>query len=615
MTVSRVINGNDRVSPAARRSVEQAISELGYVPSRLARGLSRQRTGTLALVVPDVANPFFTLIVRAAEDVARRAGYRIVLCDTRGDLTIEREVIEEMIAHRVEGIVIAPVSDRSRSHLLRFAKFGVPFVLVDRTVPGIDVDTILGDSVGGAEQLVEHLIGLGHRRIGFIVESDEVSTARDRRRGYESALQAAGIPLNSELVAKATVDPQGGFNGMQRLLELDDPPTAVFTVSNLVALGAIEAVREVGLEVPDDVALVCFDDIEYASRLNPFLTVMEQPAEAFGTMATQLLIDRIEGRGSERPRMVVLPAAFVIREILRRLDWRAPRMTVYGGIEAGGSKWVCAVGTGPTDLRAVEAIPTTSPSETIERVVRFFEREGPVAAVGIGSFGPVDRIPTSPTWGHITTTPKPGWADTDVGQEIRRRLSVPIAFDTDVNAAALGEYRWGAAQGLDTFCYVTIGTGIGGGGMVGGKLLHGLVHPEFGHIRIPHDTQADPFLGACPYHRDCWEGLASGRAIQERWGLPARELSDASAWNLASPIPRTRPRLGYLPPLPGAHHSRWRRDEPSRPVGSRATERRRARERVPRSRDVGPRHLDVHHAAVPRLPHRRSGRHRSSPIG
>jgi LacI family transcriptional regulator len=314
MTVSRVINGNDRVSPASRRSVEQAISELGYVPSRLARGLSRQRTGTLALIVPDVANPFFTLIVRAAEDVARRAGYRIILCDTRGDLTIEREVLEEMIAHRVEGIVIAPVSDRSRSHLLRFAKFGVPFVLVDRTVPGIDVDTILGDSVGGAEQLVEHLIGLGHRRIGFIVESDEVSTARDRRRGYESALQAAGIPLNPELVAKATVDPQGGFNGMQRLLELDDPPTAVFTVSNLVALGAIEAVREAGLQVPDDVALVCFDDIEYASRLNPFLTVMEQPAEAFGTMGTQLLIDRIEGRGSERPRMVVLPAAFVIRK-------------------------------------------------------------------------------------------------------------------------------------------------------------------------------------------------------------------------------------------------------------------------------------------------------------
>jgi fructokinase len=207
-------------------------------------------------------------------------------------------------------------------------------------------------------------------------------------------------------------------------------------------------------------------------------------------------------------------------------------MTVYGGIEAGGSKWECAVGTGPADLRAVETIPTTSPEETIDRVVAFFEREDPVAAIGIGSFGPLDRKPSSPTWGHITTTPKPGWAHTDVGQEIRRRLSVPVAFDTDVNAAALGEHRWGAAEGLDTFCYITVGTGIGGGGMLGGKLLHGLVHPEFGHIRIPHDRDADPFPGACPYHGDCWEGLASGRAIEARWGQPAVELADATAWEL-----------------------------------------------------------------------------------
>ena len=213
MTVSRVINASERVSPETRRRVEQAISELGYVPSRLASGLSRQRTGTLALIVPDVANPFFTLIVRGAEDVARRAGFRVLLCDTRADLDVEREVIEEMIAHRVEGIVIAPVSDRSKSNLRRLAKFGVPFVLIDRTVSGIESDVVLGDSFGGARQLVEHLISLGHRRIGFIVESDEVSTARDRRRGYESALTAAGIPVDPALVADATVDPSGGTRG------------------------------------------------------------------------------------------------------------------------------------------------------------------------------------------------------------------------------------------------------------------------------------------------------------------------------------------------------------------------------------------------------------------
>jgi fructokinase len=206
---------------------------------------------------------------------------------------------------------------------------------------------------------------------------------------------------------------------------------------------------------------------------------------------------------------------------------------VYGGIEAGGSKWVCAIGTSPDDLRATETILTTGPRETIDRTVAFFEREGPVDAIGIGSFGPVDLKPSSPTWGHITTTTKPGWANTDVGPEIGRRLSVPVAFDTDVNAAALGEHRWGAAQGLDTFCYVTIGTGIGGGAGVGGKLVHGLVHPEFGHLRIPHDHDRDPFPGVCPYHGDCWEGLASGPAIEARWGRPAAELgADHAAWEL-----------------------------------------------------------------------------------
>jgi fructokinase len=192
-------------------------------------------------------------------------------------------------------------------------------------------------------------------------------------------------------------------------------------------------------------------------------------------------------------------------------------MTVYGGIETGGSKWECAIGTGPDDVRAAVTIPTTSPDETIERAVAFFELEGPVAAVGIGSFGPIDKKPGSPTWGFITSTPKPEWADTDVGQVVRRRLGVPVAFDTDVNAAALGEHRWGAAQGLETFCYVTVGTGIGGGGMMHGELLDGLVHPEVGHMRIPHDRERDPFDGVCPFHGDCWEGLASGRAIDARW--------------------------------------------------------------------------------------------------
>ena len=208
-------------------------------------------------------------------------------------------------------------------------------------------------------------------------------------------------------------------------------------------------------------------------------------------------------------------------------------MSVFGGIEAGGTKFVCAIGTGPDDLRAVVRFPTTTPEETLGRAVAFLKEQGPLAGVGVASFGPVDLDPASPTYGHITTTPKPGWAGVDVVGPIRRALDVPVGFDTDVNGAALGEHRWGAAQGLDTFVYLTVGTGIGGGGMAGGRLLHGLLHPEMGHIRLPHDRERDPYPGCCPYHGDCLEGLASGPAIEGRWGQPAETLPpDHPAWEL-----------------------------------------------------------------------------------
>ena len=191
---------------------------------------------------------------------------------------------------------------------------------------------------------------------------------------------------------------------------------------------------------------------------------------------------------------------------------------ILGGIEAGGTKWVCALGTGPDDVRDSVVFPTESPVETIARAVEFLSTAGgDLAAVGVGSFGPVDLDRTSPTWGRITTTPKPGWRNVDLVPTLSAALGVPVGFDTDVNAAALGEYRWGAARGLDTCCYLTVGTGIGGGAVTNGRLLHGLVHPEMGHMRIPHDRELDPFDGNCPYHGDCFEGLASGRAVAARW--------------------------------------------------------------------------------------------------
>jgi fructokinase len=204
----------------------------------------------------------------------------------------------------------------------------------------------------------------------------------------------------------------------------------------------------------------------------------------------------------------------------------------FGGIEAGGSKFVCAIGSGPDDIETCE-IPTTTPDATIGRAVKFFQAAGPISRIGIASFGPIDPNPTSPTFGYITSTPKLAWRHFDFAGAIRRALGVEVAFDTDVNAAALGEFRWGAAQGLTDFLYLTVGTGIGGGGMSNGRLMHGRAHPEMGHIRIPHDLLRDPFAGCCPYHGDCIEGLASAPAIEARWGAPGEKLpAGHAAWEL-----------------------------------------------------------------------------------
>ena len=209
-------------------------------------------------------------------------------------------------------------------------------------------------------------------------------------------------------------------------------------------------------------------------------------------------------------------------------------MSIFGCIEAGGTKFVCGVGTGPDDLQ-VETFPTLSPDATLASVIQFFRDQAghELRAVGIGSFGPVDLRPKSPTFGYITSTPKPGWQQYDLARQIARALGVPVGFDTDVNAAAAGEARWGAGRGIPNFVYLTVGTGIGGGAIVNGEVIHGLVHPEMGHIRIPHDPAADPYPGRCPFHHDCLEGLASGPAMEARWGKPAHELpDDHPGWRL-----------------------------------------------------------------------------------
>ena len=209
---------------------------------------------------------------------------------------------------------------------------------------------------------------------------------------------------------------------------------------------------------------------------------------------------------------------------------------LFGGIEAGGTKFVCAIGSDPDNILAEIRFATTTPEETLGRAIAFFKQyhsKTPLRAIGIANFGPVDLNPESPTYGSVTKTPKPKWSNVDIVGKFVEAFNIPIGFDTDVNGALLGEYRWGAAQGFENSIYLTIGTGVGGGALVGGKLVHGLVHPEMGHIRLPHNFELDPFAGGCPFHGDCFEGLAAGPALEKRWGQKAETLSPHHpAWDL-----------------------------------------------------------------------------------
>ena len=312
MTVSRVLNGG-AVRADTRRRIEALIAELDYVPNSVARGLTSRRSGALGLIVPDLLNPFFAQVVRGAETVARRAGYRLLLGNSEGDLVLEHDYVDDMVSHRVEGLLVAPVSNRSRSNLRPLLRRSFPFVLIDRAVPGLKSDLVESDGVGGARLLVEHLLALGHRRIAMILGPDDVSTTRQRRQGYLDALWAAASSRTRHSCSRPRSTAPADTAPCERALALDPRPTAVFAVNNMTALGAMQAMREAGLTVPDDIALVCFDDVEHLAVLSPFLTVVDQPAETFGTLAAELLLERIGRPEARRPRHVVLQPQLIIR--------------------------------------------------------------------------------------------------------------------------------------------------------------------------------------------------------------------------------------------------------------------------------------------------------------
>ena len=311
ITASRVINNSGYVSAETRRRVEAAIEELGYVPNRVARSLRSKRTQTLALVLTDITNPFWTTVARGVEDAARVGGFSVILGNTDESEPREYEYVQVLLQKQVDGFLLVPARHGARSvALIRRQK--VPLVVLDRTVEA-NVDTVRSDSVGGARALTHHLISLGHRRIAMLTGPREVSTAVDRALGYRQALEEAGIPVTGDLMRFGPYTQQGGYAMTLSILSLSSRPTAIFAGNNFIAVGALRALREAGLQVPEDMSLVAFDDLPPSFVVEPFLTVAAQRAYEMGQVATQLLLTRLAEQEPGQPQEIVLSTELIVR--------------------------------------------------------------------------------------------------------------------------------------------------------------------------------------------------------------------------------------------------------------------------------------------------------------
>jgi LacI family transcriptional regulator len=317
MTVSRVTNNSGYTSRETRERVEAAIAELGYVPNALARQLRSKRTKTLALVVSDISNPFFTTIARGVEDVAVRHGFSVMYCNTDESETEEAQYLLMLIERQVDGVLLVPA--RSSGSSLRLLKaHGMPVVALDRRVSSRHVDSVRCDSEAAAYALTRHLIELGHRRIAVLTGRRAISTSVDRVAGCRRALEEEGLALGDELVRYGgfnfgKLNQADGHHMATEMLALPNRPTAIFAANNFIAFGVIRALREAGLRVPDDMSVVAFDDLPEEWVSEPFLTVAAQPAYEIGRRAAAILLDRLAGGRAGDGEDVVLPFELILR--------------------------------------------------------------------------------------------------------------------------------------------------------------------------------------------------------------------------------------------------------------------------------------------------------------
>lgn len=313
MTVSRVINQAKNVSESTQAKVNRAIKELNYIPNSSARYLTSKRSNILSLLITDITNPFFTKLARGAEDKAKQMGYRLLLCNSDEDITKESDYINMLISTGVDGVIITPSEDSSRKNLDFLNNNKIPFILLDRKIEGIHADEIHGDSQNGTRKVLEHLIQIGHQRIAIINGPLNISTAREREQSYIDTLKAYQLPLQEDFILQSHYKNEHTNISKILAIPVDQRPTAIFAANNFIAINTIKELRAKNIRVPEDISVACFDDLDTSLDLDPFLTVVSQPAYQFGFMGAEMLIERIESKAPLDFRKVVLSSELIIR--------------------------------------------------------------------------------------------------------------------------------------------------------------------------------------------------------------------------------------------------------------------------------------------------------------
>jgi LacI family transcriptional regulator len=313
ITVSRAMNNSGAVNPVTRERINKAIEELHYVPNTLARSFRSKQSCLLALVLPDITNPFWTTIARGIEDTASQNGFQVIFCNTDESPEKEADQLSVLLQRRVDGIIIAPtVNDKNQYLMLK--RHAVPCVLLDRRVDGFKCDVVASAGREGAKNMTLHLLRLGYRRIAIVAGPPTNSTAQERVEGYCQALQENQIPIDPTLIARDTYRQNSGYESLKQLLSQERRPEAIFAGTNFIAVRTLHAIRELGLEIPKDVALAGFDDIPQGTLISPALTVVTQPAYEMGVAAAESLISRLSGKYRGKPRDIVFDTSVIIRE-------------------------------------------------------------------------------------------------------------------------------------------------------------------------------------------------------------------------------------------------------------------------------------------------------------